>query len=285
MTSKPRTKKHRKWLWWVLGIFLVLGLIGSIEDKASDEEKTPNRLAASVSSTLETEGGTYIGPAIDYVYEGTGEFQYLSGGVYEGEFSESKRHGEGTFSFENGDTYTGNWDADTMVQGTYTFADGRTYEGSFKDNKFNDGTFTVSTFPENLPYSSFTATFKGGVVDTIDLELLDGSYYRGELTGKAEARYPSGNTYSGAVKDGKRSGTGTFTWYDNGVKAASYTGNWSDDLMSGTGKYFYTAAAYPCLEGTFEKGHVTGTATYYKEAGNAFSTTWVNGRCTGVTEI
>lgn len=286
MAPKMTTKKKRKkWIWWALGIFLALGLIGSLGDDNTNTDKSALRLSDAVSSTLESEGGTYIGPAVEYVYEGNGKFEYLSGGVYEGNFSESKRHGEGTFRFENGDTYTGTWENDAMVEGTYTFADGRTYDGTFSENKFDDGTFTVTTFPDELPYTAFSAVYHNGSIKSIQLVLADGSYYRGDLTGKAEARYPSGNTYSGEMRDGKRSGTGTFIWYDNGVKAASYTGSWSNDLMSGKGKYYYTTASYPYLEGTFQNGLVNGTATYYKEAGNAFSTTWVNGRCTGVTEI
>lgn len=250
---------------------------------------SPNKFSQSgkipqTYTVLESEGGTYFGPVIDYIYSGTGEFQYLAGGVYEGEFGDSEREGTGTFTWENGDTFTGQWNDDYMLNGTYTFADGRTFTGSFSDNRFSAGEFAVLQIPEELGLISFSATYVDGKVDQAKFETADGAIYSGQITGTAEIQYPSGNVYSGEVANGERSGEGIFVWVENGQAKSFYEGNWKNGLMSGDGIYHYTAEAYPCIKGTFKEGVLTGTAVYSKEAGNTFSTTWENGVCTSVTE-
>ena len=49
--------------------------------------------------------------------------------------------------------------------------------------------------------------------------------------------------------------------------------------MDGQGTYNYNNGDYPYVEGTFEKGLLEGKATYYKEKGKSFKTTWKNGVC------
>lgn len=235
-------------------------------------------------AVVETESGTYWGPLKNLLFTGKGEFQYLSGGTYQGEFVNSQRSGEGTFTWENGDSYTGAWEADAMTNGTYTFADGSFYTGDFRNGVASDGVFTLGDTAAEHGYQSFCETFVSGKLANLKFQLEDGTTYDGELTGKATITYASGNTYFGDVQLGARNGEGTFTWFAGKEITAYYVGHWADGQMSGTGIYHYSGTEYPYIQGTFVDNRPDGIATYYKEAGNTFSTSWSGGICSSVTE-
>lgn len=273
-----------------VGAFIVFAMAYSMISRFA----APDRYAAvgtirQTDAYVESSGGTYFGELIGTTYAGAGSFQYLSGGTYSGSFENSKRSGEGTFTWENGDSYSGTWEDDAMKEGTYTFADGKSFTGTFSGGKMEDGTFTIGSEPLGIPDTNddiamFVATISGGAISKVDLQTTAGYSYTGDLTGDAEIKYPSGNTYSGKVVNFERDGQGTFTWKADGSTVASYEGSWSRGIMSGKGTYHYTNENYPYLEGTFSEGKPTGTLVYYKASGNTFDTTWENGKCTGVKE-
>lgn len=264
------------------------------------------RAISEAYTSIESEGGTYYGPATGMEYYGTGEFHYLSGGVYEGSFSNSERKGEGTFTWDNGDSYTGTWENDQMKEGTYTWANGDSFNGTWENNNMAKGKYffaDVGTFTgtiangilssgtitlnvsEDASYSSYIIEYEDGKVSNSNIVFKDGTKLSGLINGKAEITYPNGDTYTGTVENGVRNGNGTYTWY-NASKAeiAKYVGEWKDGAMHGVGAYFYTSDAYPKLSGSFENGKPKGTLIYYKEAANTFDTVWSNGKCTKVTE-
>lgn len=233
---------------------------------------------------VESEGGQYAGHLVESIYEGEGRFQYLLGGEYSGEFTESMRSGEGTFTWPNGDEFTGTWIEDQMLEGIYTFSDGACYDGTFENNSFDTGLYDLSASAEAKGFTAFKAAVEGGNVTRISFTMKDGLKYEGDLSGEADIQYPSGNQYSGDVKNGVRDGDGVFKWMSDGKVTASYKGSWKDGSMSGTGSYYYSGESYPYITGTFVNGKPDGTATYYKASGNTFSTIWSNGSCTKVTE-
>lgn len=233
---------------------------------------------------VESEGGEYIGHLIESIYEGEGQFQYIAGGVYSGEFSDSERSGTGIFEWPNGDVFSGSWIDDQMVEGIYAFSNGASYVGTFSDNQFGTGTYDLGNAALGMGFKSFVAEIVDGEVDSVDFLTSDGLDYDGKLNGEAVIKYPSGNQYSGEVRDGVRNGDGEFEWVSNGAVIASYDGSWKDGVMSGKGSYYYSSDSYPYITGTFVNGKPDGTATYYKESGNTFSTTWSNGSCTSVKE-
>ena len=257
-------------------------------------------------SVLDSEGGTYFGPVVHMEYEGIGEFQYLKAGRYEGEFSESQRSGNGTFIWDNGDSFSGTWLNDDMLEGTYTFSDGAVFKGTFELNRMKEGTLTYAdgtsfkgTFSYNRIYTGtfslgpameekgfteFEETFTDGVISDIRYQKPDGTSYNGKVSGKATIKYPNGDKFEGTVANGERS-DGTYTWLDDsGKTAAKYVGKWENGVMNGKGIYYFSSASYPNLTGTWKNGKPDGSCVYYKETDNKFNTTWVNGRCTAVTE-
>lgn len=233
---------------------------------------------------VESEGGEYIGRVIESVYEGEGQFQYIDGGIYSGDFTDSERSGTGIFEWPNGDIFSGSWLEDQMVEGTYMFSTGASYAGTFTDNQFNTGTYDLGEGASGKGYKSFVVKIVDGEINSVDFQTTGGLDYDGKINGQATIVYPSGNQYSGNVKNGVRSGEGKFKWVSNGTVVASYDGNWKDGVMSGTGSYYYSSNSYPYITGKFVNGKPDGTATYYKGAGNTFSTTWSNGSCTSVKE-
>lgn len=265
----------------------------------------------------ENEFGTYSGALFGDLFSGRGDFAFLSGetytgdwqdsfmsgdgvvsfpeiGSYTGEMSLSKRNGQGTFVWLSGDMYEGNWENDAMSgNGKYTFSNGGTFEGAFENNKPVSGTYIRETvLPEDaaetdICYLKYTFTdsakhiefrTKGGLKYDGDISALTG-------TGRAAITYPSGNIYDGELSVGQRQGNGKYTWKDSsGATAAYYDGSWEHDSMSGQGEYHYSSSTYPYLSGSFSDDVPSGTLTYYKETGNTFETTWINGTCTGVKE-
>ena len=249
------------------------------EDETQEDVSSLVTELLPVYSVLESEGGTYYGPAIEGVYTGSGEFHHNPGGVYTGEFVNSKREGSGSFVWENGDTFIGTWKNDAMEEGTYTFSDGRTFTGTFHENQFWNGEYTVVSLPAKHSLKSFSATFVSGKVDALSFITAKGTKYDGQINGNANIEYASGNKYFGSVKDGSRDGNGTYYWTKNGKTIAFYEGSWTNGLMDGLGSYHYTENKYPYVRGVFVNGKLDGEAIYYKEAGNTFTTTWKKGVC------
>lgn len=260
------------------------GVLAGLTTYASPEKFTTTDDIAQQFSIVETAGGTYYGSLVKSLFTGEGEFKYLDGATYTGEFQDSMRAGEGTYTWPNGDTFTGTWNDDQMYDGTYQFADGSSFTGILLESEFTDGTFDLGSSCEQKGFSSFKATIEAGEIVSVEFALPDGTKYKGELTGKADITYPSGAEYSGQVRSGERSGEGRFVWKSLGAIEAYYNGNWVLGQMSGPGEYHFGSGTYPYLEGTFVDGRPDGKATYYKESGNTFETTWSNGKCTKVKE-
>ncbi len=262
-------------------------------------------------------GEIYTGNWDNSFMSGDGTIIFPDAGEYSGSLTNSERNGQGSFLFTNGDQYSGNWKNDKMSgTGTYKFSNGDKYVGSWSDNQMSgEGTYTfknggkiVGTFSQNnLIKGKYTRTFKlAADAEESDLTYIEytfsdksqnivfkaknGLSFNGELSalfdgGNATITYPSGDTYSGKLVDGKRFGEGKYCWYDDSGKInAYYEGNWQNDKMNGTGKYHYKNSMYPYLYGNYVNDTPTGTLTYYKEANNTFTTYWVNGECSEVKE-
>jgi hypothetical protein len=252
-----------------------------------------NEFVKGEASFVWTNGDSYSGEILNGKFSGAGTYTFANGNTLSGKFKNNDFvSGEGNFKWENGDTFLGHISDGVMSgEGTYIFANGAVLKGEFKNNRIVSGEYSYTASDaqnSDVTYLQFE------ISDSDDIELTfttaDGLRYEGDasgLTGSGSAKiiYPSGNEYEGNVYAGKRNGKGTFTWKDeSGNTTAHYTGVFEDDSMTGTGKYYYENAEYPYLSGEFVDGVPQGSCTYYKESGNTFSTTWVNGKCTNVTE-
>lgn len=280
--------------------------------RLSDEQ-----LALEWHGRIENEFGTYSGTLLGDLFDGKGDFEFLSGetytgdwqdslmsgngvvtfpeiGSYTGKMNGSKRNGQGTFVWLSGDMYEGNWENDAMSgKGKYTFSNGGTFDGTFESNKPISGIYTHEIeLPEDAPETdvcylqyTFTDSQKHVEFHTKGGLKYDGDFSALISTGSATITYPSGNVYVGELSAGQRQGKGMYTWKDrSGTTTAYYDGNWELDSMNGQGEYHYSNSTYPYLSGSFSSNVPDGTLTYYKEAGNTFETKWTNGTCTSIKE-
>ncbi len=216
-------------------------------------------------------GETYSGNWDNDQYSGQGKMVYPDCGIYEGNYEDGVRSGDGTFTWNNGDVYTGQWSNDEMNgTGTLTYANGFSVSGNFEDNSFSNCIIPVedTTGTLTLTKDEYTLDFtKSGVSYSIKMNLP------GYLNGSGSISYSNGDIYNGEIASGiKFQGTYSFS---NGDE---FTGTFVNDMMSsGT----YTFKNGNKLRGNFDNGVPNGTLTYYVN-NKSYTTTWSNGRCTGV---
>lgn len=87
--------------------------------------------------------------------------------------------------------------------------------------------------------------------------------------------YSNGEKYVGEVKDGKKHGKGTYTWFDG----KKYEGEFVNDTISGKGKCsFPTGDVY---EGEFVNGLFDGSGKMEFKSGFKYEGDWKNGQMNG----
>ena len=127
----------------------------------------------------------------------------------------------------------------------------------------------------------------------------EGYWKNGQLHRKGRIVYPNGDWYTGDIRSGNRSGTGTFTSH-NGLQ--TYVGHWKRDMKSGkgeeklsnestyTGRYKRDKRSGKGVmrwkdgshyEGDFKDDQVTGTGVFTWQNGRVYSGTVLNGKMHG----
>jgi hypothetical protein len=266
---------------------------------------------------IETAKGTYLGETLVLIFQGFGEFAFLSGekylgswdnsfmdgdgrlvfpgaGIYDGAFDDGLRVGDGTFTWEDGDIYKGYWGADAMSgEGVYTFSNGCVVTGIFANNKITEGQISYEEAVEDSESATIvywsSGIQAGKIANPVEFRTSAGLIYSGEFpesnkTVTVEITYPDGNKYIGELVNGIRSGSGKFEWYTDGTLQAIYDGEWADDMMEGDGIYQYTGSKFPYITGTFSSGVPIDSCIYQKDATYSYDTEWVDGRCVSVKE-
>ena len=280
----PAGQRKKNGLVKKIGVVLVaLAVIGVIGSDPEEQGSVSTSALASVSST---DLSAFSEQLENSLTDGQAHLDFPDGGKYEGNLQGGQRSGQGTFTWADGSTYDGSWMADRMQgKGTFTGPDGTQWSGTFSDNAFQNGTTyhvtgkgfsgTVTVADSvNQASLTFTCPDPAQPSQTITLTYTGDLTKTGELSGNATIGYPNGDSYTGTVASGKKTG-GTYT-FQNGDR---YEGTFSEDKMcDGT----YTFATGQTLQGHFEKGIPSGEMTYTVN-GVSYKTTWSNGTCTGIT--
>lgn len=218
-------------------------------------------------------GETYSGNWDNDQYSGQGKMMYPDYGIYEGNYEDGVRSGDGTFTWNNGDVYTGQWSNDEMNgTGTLTYANGFSISGSFEGNSFSNCQIEIpvadTTGTLTLAKDGYTLDFtQNGISYSLSIN------GEGNLSGTGSINYPNGDSFTGDIISGKKfSGTYSFSNGDG------FHGSFVNDMMSsGT----YTFKNGNKLKGNFDNGVPNGTLDYYANS-KSYTTTWANGRCTGI---
>ena len=219
---------------------------------------------------IETTSGTYLGEAFSSVFQGFGEFEFLTGekyvgswdnskmtgdgtlefpgiGRYNGSFLNNMRSGSGVFIWDDGDIYDGEWANDAMNGvGTYTFRDGSVITGSFKMNALANGRYVFEQDEADgnddaILYWSIGIS-DNMLTDPLEFRTSSGLIFVGDCPKpdtiiQAQVTYPDGSVYVGNLINGIRTGEGVYTW----AVGDKYDGDWENDAMSGVGAYTFSS--------------------------------------------
>ncbi len=144
--------------------------------------------------------------------------------------------------------------------GTVYFANGEKAQIDLanKTIEYSDGFVYVGETKELLPHG------KGKL--TMNLESYEGDFYEGEMTGYGTYVYSPayGDKYEGFLKNGKRDGTGKYTWGDGSV----YEGGYKDDMKHGEGTYRWADGS--SYTGTFYNDVKDGEGTFVFANGDKY---------------
>lgn len=171
---------------------------------------------------------------------GEGTAKYANGDVYDGTYVEGKRAGKGIYSWKKTEDL---------------------YEGKYADNKkhgFGKMTYTDKTGNEDegdppLPgsragvYIGYFAAGKRGCQQE-DIDNDTGAPSDGTFT------YGSGDVYVGQWVEGKKHGTGTYTYKADGTKLV---GDWNGGLIV-RGKWVLPSGVFWCGQFRYNKPHGHG---------------------------
>lgn len=235
--------------------------------------------------------GTFlkIAKKLDAVPEnGKVTIMYNGYGIYSGEIEKYMRSGDGIFVWMNGDTYEGTWAKDMMNgNGKMVFFDRTVEDGIFKKSRFYAGNISKVQADGSKVYREVVngKLKQKGRIEWPDGTIIEGNFNRyGILTGKVSITYKgsstgSTETYVGTVKNGLKVGKGTYTW----ASGAHYTGDWKDDMMNGSGTYYYTTyEKKDYLRGKFVNNQPTQGMIYVDGKRLRYKTDWLNGKCISV---
>ncbi|KAL0210337.1 hypothetical protein RCL1_004773 [Eukaryota sp. TZLM3-RCL] len=95
---------------------------------------------------------------------------------------------------------------------------------------------------------------------TIDVGTYEGERdERARRHGQGKCTYANNDTYEGSYSEGKRSGSGTYTW-NHPKQPYSYTGHYQDGLRNGHGKLVFPDGS--TFEGNWEQGKPSGSGHF-----------------------
>jgi len=267
-----------------------LGLCGGADAQQSrlpacQSDETVRRHNCYGTRTYADHGGKYSGEYRNNQPHGQGTVVYPDGTEYLGAFRGGKRNGSGTNLYPDGSKYVGEYkDGQRNGQGTYTWPDGRKYVGEWRNDQSNGlgtlyssdgsalqiGIWESNKFIKSADVNSNSAAQAG--LSMAEQKSAAGSSLPNCPAGIGTVRnncvatqiLADGRKYVGEWKNGKRVGSGVFTW-PNGNK---YVGEFQDDKINGKGTF--TLADGRKFVGQFKDEKMNGRGTYTWPSGQEY---------------
>eukprot|EP01034_Spumella_vulgaris_P026146 gene26146-32680_t len=264
------------------------------------------KLNGQATVTYGGTGGSYTGHFVDDLREGFGVRVVPDGGEYRGEWVADKRHGQGTSTASNF-TYTGGFaDNDFYGEGTLqstgvgVFSDGNVYTGRMIDGapddtdkgglmEYANGSLYQGHWRGGRKHGAGTLRFNEGIqsvtASIANSTMSKDCVYKGDWVGSQRHGhglmvYANGDTFTGAWRDDKRSGSGghgsvTLSSNDHSI----YSGP-VDDLgrMHGKGIMRFTDGS--AFRGSWHDGLRHGLGAMFFTDGREFHCNWVNDKAT-----
>lgn len=189
-------------------------------------------------------GEKYTGAFFNNQRNGRGILDLVDGSSFEGMFKDGFMHGHGTLKLANGDEFVGNFAKSAMHgKGIYTFLSGDRFEGEYENGTRVSGVMTrrggsefVAAFSADGELSQLREQATGAAI-TFDPQsggvVSSGAPPPSNWNdGEGRIALPSGEVYTGTIRDGARNGAGVLE-LANGDK---YEGTWVDNQLQGEGK-------------------------------------------------
>ncbi len=145
-------------------------------------------------------------------------------------------------------------------KGTVYFANGEKAQIDLANDtiEYSNGFVYVGETKDLMPHGKGKLTMKA--------EYYEGDFSEGRMTGYGTYVYSSaiGDRYEGFMKDGKRDGTGKYTWKDGSV----YEGGYKEDMKHGEGTYRWADGS--SYTGTFYNDVKDGEGTFIYANGDKY---------------
>ena len=180
-----------------------------------------------------------------------------------------------------GDYFEGVWERGTLIDGTGRFGIGpvHRHEGSVQRGMLEGPAIVLGLDPDDtyIYMGDFADDYCQGRGQYISPTLYYcGTWDLGGRAGWGECNYPSGDHYSGQMRDNMPNGWGVCTPCDEGL--GRYTGYWRDGLRNGRGTLeMPTGLVY---RGTWGGG-LSGFAVQEANNGDRYEGQWKDGKCSG----
>ncbi len=220
------------------------------------------------------DGSEYEGTFFMGLRHGKGKYRFISADpderlLYEGDWLNDKMEGVGVLAFKNGDKYEGclkNGKHEGF--GVYLWAIGDKYDGEWKDDKrHGKGIYTWSTgakyeggWQKSLKHGK--AFFYNSDGSKTEEEWKDGL----KVAGTGTFTLKDGGEFIGELKDGKRTGIGTFNFPQSDAEGRlKFEGEWLNDLFNGNGTLIWKNKKK--YVGAWKEGKKEGLGNEYDEKG------------------
>ena len=151
--------------------------------------------------------------------------------------------------------------------GNVYFPDGSKAKINLEENRieYSDGSVYVGETAELHPHGYGKLTFLSG-------EYYEGDFVYGRMTGYGVYVYASviGDRYEGYMENGKRNGTGKYTWADGSY----YEGSYKNDMKNGEGRYIWADGS--SYTGAYVNDVKNGKGVYEYVNGDKYDGDFVN---------
>ncbi|AFU70520.1 hypothetical protein P700755_003949 [Psychroflexus torquis ATCC 700755] len=221
--------------------------------------------------------GEYYGYLLNGKPNEQGVISFLNGSKYDGNWKNGYFSGQGTFIDKKKDTIFGEWDNGLLNGYAEIISKNSYFSGAFEQGKLNGNGYYV--YSDSSVYSGhFSNNKKEGYGDFLfnNKDLYQGEWKEDRFDGIGFYSYNNGDFYIGDWQDGIQNGTGTIE-----TRLYKYTGDISSGVVSGYGEIDYKKEG-DIYKGNFSQNIKSSLGTYFYKNGNKYEGEFQNDLFNGI---